>query len=993
MDALATINTPTDDFGTVQRLRTLAPGVYWRAKKQVEWKHGCETHDFSCPKGDVLLLINLECVDGQIHTIILRDHPSRGDGTLRILIDTFLDHFEYEPDGERIRAQELAAIQGKVAELQHELTRVQSDPALLTAASEEYRKRKPSQAALPAPSLTTTNVSEALSLKITDADVAAIRLMAEDAADAAQAQAKWLTAATTEISETIAAMAPFFAEKSAAVLAGVQGVMDYARNITKGLESLDLYTGKGVVVETICEGEPAPAGEPLAIMQRKLMVDEELAVWADVGSDFDFESLPTFDENLAGCPSLRDQIFPTARCVVAMAVRRRDLDYGNGFANRQLNEMNRRVFLLVRNGENIHRVYSCQPTHERAERLFPTRDEHDEIFKGEHGEAINFEDIRYADKEASSKNLALHYKRLLILLCGLDHRLKLFGDFYDPNSAPMFISREFQERFFRFIADDETGSMLGDGRPAFHDWVLSVNAFAQSGSRVFSYYNLVIDPDTAPACERYTARSSYDRTEVYARPINSEGIDVLYREGKDLFIKVKVERCNGDVSRPEFDAKVNMSKALRHAGGIHTLCLDTVTPEDLLYYVHDRQARVESVNYIRLFKRLAKLLSEERAEEHETREYLRDALSQGNVASEASAGSLINDTVRAWRCAHRGSPLAKVTEKSEMAALLDRLFALANSTNDLDRAIGYAEQHGLELLRVSVSGRNRVVIYATVPEGERDCRLVKWGWVQRIGLERRKRCLSEVSRRLVWLVKREDATETSLRDWPDLSQWINEEAEPFQPTAPARMLQAAKDRLAVMIPDLLGNPNGLVENSLENLMRSWRQALLSGNKNRVLDLYVSFPLGIAYRKPGRYREGGLCYVFVQEYAATWFKHFANDSQRPKVRETYAGVYNRKDLARTRFDENAFTPRIVLGEEWQRAHFTGWRSAHDLLLPEGYERHQVCPFPEHLTFLRTGVAGDVLSQIVFLEDDDIREVVERHGGTLSKSAPENISSDE
>lgn len=81
---------------------------------------------------------------------------------------------------------------------------------------------------------------------------------------------------------------PFFEEKAAASLAKTEDIRSYVANLIEGIESLDLYVGKSVAVQTIRTGKPADPSQPLSFAQKKLMMDEELAVWAEVDEDFDF---------------------------------------------------------------------------------------------------------------------------------------------------------------------------------------------------------------------------------------------------------------------------------------------------------------------------------------------------------------------------------------------------------------------------------------------------------------------------------------------------------------------------------------------------------------------------------------------------------------------------------------------------------------------------------------------------------------------------------
>lgn len=83
---------------------------------------------------------------------------------------------------------------------------------------------------------------------------------------------------------------PFYSEQAAAALAQTEDVRAFVSDLLKGIESLDLYLGKDVEVQTVREGRRNSRDVPLTFVQRKLLADEELAVWADVDRRFDHAS-------------------------------------------------------------------------------------------------------------------------------------------------------------------------------------------------------------------------------------------------------------------------------------------------------------------------------------------------------------------------------------------------------------------------------------------------------------------------------------------------------------------------------------------------------------------------------------------------------------------------------------------------------------------------------------------------------------------------------
>ncbi|WP_240533870.1 hypothetical protein [Aeromonas veronii] len=299
--------------------------------------------------------------------------------------------------------------------------------------------------------------------------------------------------------------------------------------------------------------------------------------------------------------SLVRQIFPTERCVLVMATTRRYIDYGEKWTNHARNEENRKVFLLVRNGMNIHRVFSPVESHLGSARLFPSRDEQDGIFRGMDGSQIKFEDVAYTDRLAAHERFALHYKRFLLLVCGLDHRLKLFGDFYEGPASLNFVSLDFQEKHCRFLHDDDGSAMLpGEKRTPLNEWIAEKNAYLRSGSRVLCNWFEVMNPNTAPAaCKTERGGDRFDRRYC---PAERMSVAIAYRDGQSLCVDVEVSGRTYNWEDRSFNCKVNLTK-FKNGHWDYTdqpfLCLDAVQPEELHWYIHNRDTRRDHLSYIR----------------------------------------------------------------------------------------------------------------------------------------------------------------------------------------------------------------------------------------------------------------------------------------------------------------------------------------------------------------------------------------------------------
>lgn len=931
---MSSISIIQPDVDRLERFQALQAGQYWRAVQDIK-EEGIEN-------GTVLLIQSIRDVDNAAHTIILRAHPEKigksiyiektGDdgktyrnyfkyGEHRFLVDDFLSKFEYEPDHQAVRQQELMRIQRKTGELQQELIASQSDPLYLQPVIDaEMKKAVDTDGSSSLPMLpdehqsavmaSMGSVASLMDDSLSEAKINGLKQAVQKEHQIATIKANWIQSKTAEIGETIQAMTPFFEEQAAAALAQTQDVRLFVDKLMKGIESLDLYIGKDVFVETLVKGESAAKDEPLTLVQRKLMMDEELAIWADVDEWFDFTKDEKFVESLNQNPSLVDQIFPAKRCVLVMAVTRRDVDYGDRWTNVVKNKENKKVFLLIRDGSNVHRVYSPVESHLGASKLFPSQADQDKIFenrtyafRGIDCSQIKFQDVAYTDKLAQHELFALHYKRFLILLCGLDHRLKLLGEFYDEPQSMDFVGMDFQEKYFRFISDDdESLNLPKTERLSFAKWMLEKNGYLKSGSRVLCKWQELMNPDTAPsACkdDSYNGRRSFYRQ--YS-PKNDADIKIAYRDGESICVDVEVTGETREMETRTFNCKVNLSK-FKGSGYDYTefpyLCLDAVTADEINWYINNRDSRRNHIEFIRLFKVALKFVKAEMLEEHDARRRLVEALEEGNVAADVKAEELVQQAVMAWRSSNRGKALPKFDggkNAKEWKTLLDQLYALSGKQEDIaDQVESFAVDLGYQPLRLVMTGNGRHVVYVAPKDEERDDRFEVHRFVHRIVLENGKRGIKEKSRRWV-LLPAVSANETTLYAWSDEQAWI------FK--TPLFNTFEQKQKMLMPLGDfhartaILRDP--IDENVFGDIVYEWdalRKDMLERSK-MVQNPYWVAPFGIYYSKI----ENAFFYICV---GMSSFHLFLRDKapdehRRSVVHDYFVRVYRNKGHAEDLF---------------------------------------------------------------------------------------------
>ena len=945
---------PAADPTRIERFQSLQPGRYWRARRGIP-EEGIEANE-------VLLLQSLRFAEDRPHTVILRPHPSKigtqthlkipqKNGKVkevwfrydehRFLVADFLDKFEFEPDHERVRRAEIAEIQGRISELQSELVEAQHDPARMAGYIEQGLREKgependdgdgeapvgkrtarrtaaraAKTRAAKTPAVPTSQTSDLVSVSrgsltgalesgVSPERIQALRQVAQREHRIATLKAQWIKEKTGEIAQTLSELTPFFEEQAAAALAQTEDVRNYVDKLMQGIGSLDLYVGKGVEVETIAEGAPASEDLPLTIVQRKLVMREELALWADVGADFDFAHEGRFFEALRENESLVRQIFPAERCVLVMATTRYDIDYGDKWDNAARNRENKKVFLLVRNGANIHRVFSPVESHLGAARLFPSADEQDQIFRGIDGRGIKFEDLAYTDKLADHEAHALHYKRFLLLICGLDHRLKLFGTFYPGPASFEFVSLEFQASHLHFLCD-EGRSVLGEDFQPLREWIAEKNRYLRSGSRVLCRWHTLMDPVTAPgACFRDSSRRGFDRR--YTSDHNLE-LAIAYREGESICVDAEVSGYSYSTHKDRrFNCKVDLTayrEDYDYDEPLAYLCLDAVRPEEIAAYMASRATRRDHVYYIRFFKQALAHLQAERAAEALAREALLEALETAKLASGKAALELIDRAVIAWRAVNGGKALPGPDNQGGAAwrALLDQMFVLARSGNRLlEETESLAAERGLTPLRLVLSGRAKPVLYAVPRDSERDDRLEPHAWVHRLTLQRGKRALKVKSDRWASLPALA-AGESTLKEWPGAADWV-EHPSAFRSLDHKR---ECLDKVEGFAEQLAPFAAPLSRERYRALLETWRALRREATQHSrlVVNPWFLAPFGML-RKHGRL-AGGIRYLCVGTSAphALLYRLAPSEPEANALREEFISAYANRARAAERFQSD------------------------------------------------------------------------------------------
>ncbi len=256
------------------------------------------------------------------------------------------------------------------------------------------------------------------------------------------------------------------------------------KRIYRFIQTIELYLGINEEIIQIQEGETAPVETPISFRQQVLYMDEEVGALGEDGKGLDYTQIDTFDTWLLTNRNFL-RVLPEIKGVVVFRVRRNPKKYGNSsndfgtaMRNAAKNEENMRTYILIRNGENIYRIWAdlvIEP------RLFPRRAELQALFEKVEAEQNN---SRYSKEEAEDAlaETMQTYKARVIMMQGLLERTAILHPL--PRAINLFHLDDEAQNMVQFIYDDEAA--LTDGRITFWAWVEQINKDIQRGSRVIN---------------------------------------------------------------------------------------------------------------------------------------------------------------------------------------------------------------------------------------------------------------------------------------------------------------------------------------------------------------------------------------------------------------------------------------------------------------------------------------------------------------------------
>ncbi|MEY8801938.1 hypothetical protein AB9K35_16640 [Leisingera sp. XS_AS12] len=598
---------PTTQSARLNRSeQQIQPGSWWRLTDPAHsimknpWQAGAGMPDH----GLVLLVEEVRVIDGDLHTIVLHAHPgwSSQDG-VKVLAADFLAAFAHEPEGEALRAAEMALLMDRISEMGKAVSNIPADHLLLQDAKTETNE----QAASPAPAAGAGTVPAVL---LPGGDVTAAQMRLEQEISIMRLRQNWIEARQSEMKDGWKLVTGYQTERAAASMAAISARTAQVSSMLDKVHSMSLWLGEGVTTEVLVEGVSADADQPLHLMQRMLYLDEEIHTHSMLETGFTADNMSDLGSLLEQNPALVERMLPHPRSVVITRVRRnsREMPFPKSweeiFAQINKQEADQLIQILIRDGGRVLMITADAET-SKAERLFPSRAEIDEIFTQNDGydwnshaykmRSITPHDIEYSDKRSEHDKRALFYRRFLLILWGAQEREQVFGPFIPAGSN--WLEATVHNEYFRFVHDEE--DVLDDGRPDVLSWIAARNARMAPGSQVLVQGMRAMNTESAPTCFKLAHPNPHPYRQYV--PVEDFTLVKAQRSGASLMARIPCLKAYSD------DAE-HVQKPLLLRGPDNqspeegVLCLDEVTVADLRYYIASRVNRESYLKWLGLFQ-------------------------------------------------------------------------------------------------------------------------------------------------------------------------------------------------------------------------------------------------------------------------------------------------------------------------------------------------------------------------------------------------------
>ena len=479
-------------------------------------------------------------------------------------------------------------------------------------------------AAQPGTAVVPAGVGQAEAVKAGMVEQRAALLRKKQEVESAAAQAKAIVEA--QVAEMQARLAD--------QLALLQPALDQLALLQDGVDAMNIYLGRDEEIIPLLDGERAPADTIISVRQYVLAMDEESVLFADK-EGMDFRDIDAFADWLRRDPEHLETLLPEQKGIVALIPRRARRHYEDPWLAIQADAANAQTFWLVRNGQA---AWLTSAPFAVGKHTVPTPKEFTDLFvrKGRFGEP----DVKLepgteawvkAEKAADARTR--HYMKVALLLQGLLDRTTVLH----PHDGVSFLEQAYYDAGkVRVVLDGENA--LTDGRPSFSEWRAAKISGLTRGMRVIGAFATKMRTHASrdePAAVRPSGATPQNMV-----PYNVRGSNRGYYDWEFNFDRS--DRIFDEKTWSYHDPKKRATGYLSNGDG-WWLPLDTITEDEILYYMGSRTHRHEYLDMIPVLKVALAVKRAEREAEEPFRAALIGVLSREKDldASEAAADELI----------------------------------------------------------------------------------------------------------------------------------------------------------------------------------------------------------------------------------------------------------------------------------------------------------------------------------------------------------------
>jgi hypothetical protein len=442
----------------------------------------------------------------------------------------------------------------------------------------------------------------------------------------------------------------------------------FIAKLNRLIYSIELYLGIKEEMHQFGFGNNAPAEEPICFRQRRMYMDVEVGDPLEDLKGLDWEKIDAFDEwlmkdNVYWKKKNYELVIPENKCVVIFRVREKDKDYGTGnpFIEGNLNIDNRLTYILIRNGENIYRIFGDITI---GEKLFPDQEELTELIdriEGRHKpDTAEYKWVhgREQDKEQAD-DIVERYKLNMILLQGIIERTPCFPE---NSTTTNIFSPDGYDGKIKFIYDATLNRQLPSGVPTFLEWQKTLNKDIKEGSRVFLISSLFSKHWGSGNDKSRLFKVYYNEHSVPAKPTN--GIYQVYSEKnhttlrnptpyEQLFIKYNPKDdiawswSDSYYDREDKTRKNRLSWAIYESDNF-LINYDAISREDLKTLEFYLYTRIGRENYLSYMPTLFNLFKAKEKEIQEEDNFIKLCLTQAGLDAEIDFQSGI-DAMEWWK--------------------------------------------------------------------------------------------------------------------------------------------------------------------------------------------------------------------------------------------------------------------------------------------------------------------------------------------------------